>query len=113
DGEKAIFTRDAGGEATEVQISGVVFKRRPVGGVNAGVFRIQPARSITELRKQALAEHPPAEKGDFLKPDLVEITALDPTIRLDIRYASTNNFLSEPLYSQARALLQRPAAEPV
>ena len=30
---------------------------------------------------------------------------------LDIRYATTNNFLSTPFYSSARAFLQRPAAE--
>jgi D-alanyl-D-alanine dipeptidase len=113
DGEKAVFTRDASGEATQVRISGVVFKRRQIGGVSGGVFRIQPARSIAVLRKEALDDHPPAEKGDFLKPDLVEIATLDPTIKLDIRYASTNNFLSEPMYSQARAFLQRPAVEAV
>jgi len=39
------------------------------------------------------------------------LTALDPTIKLDIRYASTNNFMSSVFYSQARAFLQRPAAE--
>lgn len=113
EGEKAVFTRDAKGEATQVRISGVVFKRRPIGGISGEVFRIQPARSIAELRKEALDEHPPAEKGDFLKPDLVELTSLDPTIKLDIRYATTNNFLSTPVYSQARAFLQRPAAEAV
>ena len=32
-------------------------------------------------------------------------------IRFDIRYATKNNFMGEPLYSQARAFLQRPAAE--
>lgn len=113
EGEKAVFTRDANGQATQVRVSGVVFKRRQIGGVSGGVFRIQPARSIAELRKEALDENPPAEKGDFLKPDLVELTPLDPTIKLDIRYASTNNFLSTPVYSQARAFLQRPAAEAV
>jgi len=41
------------------------------------------------------------------------VVKLDPTIRLDIRYATTNNFLSTPLYNQARAFLQRPAAEAV
>jgi len=53
---------------------------------------------------------PPVEAGR-LDPDLVEITALDPTVRLDIRYATDNNFLGRPLYRQARAFLQRPAAE--
>jgi D-alanyl-D-alanine dipeptidase len=37
--------------------------------------------------------------------------SLDSTIHLDIRYASTRNFLGTPLYTQARAFLQRPAAE--
>src|SRR5207249_691744 len=54
---------------------------------------------------------PPKESGKFRKPDLVEIIKLDPTIRLDIRYATTNNFLHRPVYSQAKAFLQRPAAE--
>ena len=49
--------------------------------------------------------------GEFRKPDLVELVALDPTIRLDIRYATTNNFLGVPFYTSARAFLQRPAAE--
>jgi zinc D-Ala-D-Ala dipeptidase len=42
---------------------------------------------------------------------LVELVSLDPTIRLDIRYATTNNFTGRQLYSQARAFLIRPAAE--
>jgi len=111
DGEKAIFTRDGDGEATQVRVSGVTFKRRPIGGVAGGVFRISPARNISELRKEALAVNPPAENGDFRKPDLVELTSLDASIKLDIRYASSNNFLSTPIYSEARAFLQRPAAE--
>jgi D-alanyl-D-alanine dipeptidase len=66
---------------------------------------------LEALKSQALAERPPVEHGDFRKADLVELTTLDPTIKLDIRYASMNNFLSTPVYSQARAFLQRPAAE--
>jgi zinc D-Ala-D-Ala dipeptidase len=65
------------------------------------------------LRRDALAVQPPQEQGDFLKPDLVELVKLDPTIKLDIRYASTRNFLSTPMYRQARAFMQRPAAEAV
>ena len=42
---------------------------------------------------------------------LVEIAQLDSTIRLDIRYATANNFMGRPMYAQARAFLQRPAAE--
>jgi D-alanyl-D-alanine dipeptidase len=54
---------------------------------------------------------PPRESGDFRASDLVELVRLDPTLRLDIRYATTNNFLGRPVYSQPRAFLQRPAAE--
>ena len=54
---------------------------------------------------------PPVEGGQFRRPDLVELTKLDPTIKLDIRYATDQNFLSTAMYSQARAFLQRPAAE--
>lgn len=54
---------------------------------------------------------PPAESGPFLKSDLVELIKLDQTLRLDIRYATSNNFLGRPVYTEARAFLQRPAAE--
>jgi CubicO group peptidase (beta-lactamase class C family)/D-alanyl-D-alanine dipeptidase len=111
DGEKAIFTRDADGNATQVKVSGVIFPRRGIGGVSGGIFRIPAVVNLNTLRTQALAAQPPVESGDFRKPDLVELTTLDPTIKLDIRYASTNNFLGSPVYSQPRAFLQRPAAE--
>ena len=75
------------------------------------VFRITPVRPIAELRAEALRATPPAEAGPFRPSDLVELVTLDSTIRLDIRYAGTDNFLSTPLYEQARAFLQRPAAE--
>src|SRR5688500_12145712 len=54
---------------------------------------------------------PPKERGVFRQTDLVEIVRLDPTITLDIRYATTNNFLHRPVYAQVRAFMQRPAAE--
>ena len=76
-------------------------------------FHITPVRPVAELLPLALAASPPVEPGEFRPADLVELTTLDPTIKLDIRYATTRNFLSTPLYSQARAFLQRPAAEAV
>jgi D-alanyl-D-alanine dipeptidase len=53
----------------------------------------------------------PVEVGDFRAPDLVEISRLDASIHLDIRYATANNFAGRRLYVEARAFLQRPAAE--
>jgi D-alanyl-D-alanine dipeptidase len=57
------------------------------------------------------AEGPPSEPGPFRPVELVELTALDPTVRLDVRYATANNFLGRRVYAEARAFLQRPAAE--
>ncbi len=78
---------------------------------SSGVFHIKPVRPVEDLLPIALASTPPVESGDFRPADLVELTALDPTIKLDIRYATTRNFLGTPLYSQGRAFMQRPAAE--
>ena len=75
------------------------------------IFRITPVRPVAELRTEALAARPPQENGDFRPADLVNVAKLDPGIRLDIRYATRDNFLSTPVYSSARAFLQRPAAE--
>ncbi len=85
---------------------------QPRAGVGSdGIFRITPQRPVPELRAEALAAQPPAESGQFRAVDLVELTKLEPTIKLDIRYATTNNFLSTPVYTQAAAYMQRPAAE--
>ncbi|MCS6817746.1 MAG: serine hydrolase [Blastocatellia bacterium] len=111
DGEKLTFTRDRRGRATAVSLEGIVFKRRAVGPEEGNVFRITPMRPVEELRREALAATPPVARGATREPELVELIRFDPTLKLDIRYATTNNFLSTPVYSEARAFLQRPAAE--
>src|ERR1044072_7548797 len=79
----------------------------------ATTFKITPLRPVAELRAEALKQSPPKEERDFLPTDLVELNKLDPTIKLDIRYATANNFMGTPMYTQARAFLQRPAAQAV
>ncbi len=74
-------------------------------------FHITPLRPVEALRAEALRAKPPVEQGTFRTSDLVELVKLDPTIKLDIRYATSNDFLGTPVYTQARAFLQRPAAE--
>ena len=83
----------------------------PFGLAQQISFRITPVRPVEELRAEALEAQPPREQGSFRPADLIELAKLDPTIKLDIRYATTNNFLGTPVYTQARAFLQRPAAE--
>lgn len=114
DGEQIIFTRDANGRATQAVAANVLFKRRQIGpDEGAQQLHIQPLRPVNELIKEALQSQPPKETGDFRPTDLVELTKLDPTIKLDIRYATTNNLFGTIFYSQARAFMQRPAAEAV
>lgn len=54
---------------------------------------------------------PPVDPRATRPADLVEVARLDPSIRLDVRYASTRNFVGRAVYAQARVFLQRPAAE--
>lgn len=56
-------------------------------------------------------EQPPLEMGSLLAPDLVELKKHDPRLMLDIRYATNDNFAKEQVYPEARAFLQRPAAD--
>jgi D-alanyl-D-alanine dipeptidase len=82
-----------------------------LGGAQEASFHITSLHPVEELRAEALKARPPHEQGNFREPDLVELVKLDPTIKLDIRYASSNNFLGSAVCTQARAFLQRPAAE--
>lgn len=110
-GEQLKFTRDQDGIAELVEIPySVGFPRRQHIKA-AETFQIKPLMGEAELRKNALAARPPEEPAPKTESDLVEITDLDPTIKLDIRYAGTNNFMGTTFYRQPRAFLQRPAAE--
>jgi D-alanyl-D-alanine dipeptidase len=59
----------------------------------------------------ALAAKPPAEAGNFRKPELVDLATLGGGLHFDIRYATSNNFMGTPMYAEARAFLEKPAAE--
>lgn len=110
-GEHLIFSRDEHGRATQVLAAGILFKRRTVWPEAGETFRIVPLSLESELRKRALAAQPPVQEGDYYRPDLVDLAQLEPSLEFDIRYATTNNFMGMTFYSQARAFLQRPAAE--
>jgi serine beta-lactamase-like protein LACTB len=110
-GEKLIFTRNRAGRATSAEAANIVFERRKIDGENGETFKIKPLHPVEELRRAALKAKPPEEKGEFRKPELVELTSLDDTIKLDVRYATTNNFLSTKFYASSKAFLQKPAAE--
>ena len=105
------FGAQAGGLATSITLGGRTLPRRPLGPEEGRSFRIQLPGSIEDLRQEALAATPPHEEGQFRDSDLVELALLNSTIHLDIRYATADDFLGTPVYTQARAFLQRPAAD--
>ena len=108
------FLRDPSGRATALLVGDLRLERNqiePRPGSNQ--LRVTPVRSVDSLRVEALAATPPQEAGPFAPNELVELVRLDPSIRLDIRYATTNNFLGTRFYDEPRAFLQRPAAEAV
>ncbi|HWY85665.1 MAG TPA: serine hydrolase, partial [Gemmataceae bacterium] len=109
-GDKIIFKRDPKGRAIEADAASVPFARRALKG-EYGTYKINPVRPVAELRPLGLKAKPPEEKDAFFKKaDLVDLAKLSGTIKLDIRYATDNNFLGTPVYTSARAFLQRPAA---
>jgi D-alanyl-D-alanine dipeptidase len=111
--ERLLFTRGGDGRAASFQLGGAFFRRRAIGTIEGETFRIDPVRDVEELRGEALAASPPVEDGTFRESELVDLTSLDPTIELDIRYATMNNFMNAVFYQDSRAFLQRPAAEAV
>ena len=109
DGEILTFGLDSSGRPVDARLGAVVFPRRAIGPESGDVFRITPRRPLDQIRREALSQKPPTE-GPKRPADLIDLTTLDSKIKLDIRYAGTDNFLSSPLYTSARAFMQRPAA---
>jgi D-alanyl-D-alanine dipeptidase len=106
------FYRDRQGKVSHLKLNGSIYDRKPLGPEEGATqLKVKPVRPVRTLLKEALTAQPPNETGDFLPTDLVELRKLDPTIKLDVRYATTNNLFDAVFYSQARAFLQRAPAE--
>ena len=69
--------------------------------------------AVLALACASLPDRPPHETGRFRAADLIELVRIEPSILLDVRYATEHNFVGRPVYGQARVFLQRPAAEAV
>ena len=112
-GETLVAERDANGRVSKLTLGGLRLARRALGPESGNQLKVAAVRPIAELRAEAMAASPPPEAGRDAKVELTELTHLDPSIKLEVRYATDNNLYGTPFYSQARAFLQRPAAEAV
>jgi D-alanyl-D-alanine dipeptidase len=109
--DKTLVFARTGGDAPSVSLDGTQLPRRDIGAEVIKQIRAGEHGDPATLRAEALKAAPPAGPPAKRVMDLVPLTGIDPSIKLDIRYATANNFMGFPLYEQPGAYLQRPAAE--
>ena len=98
-------------EPAGLRLNGTRLPRHDFGAEVEAAIRAAVRADPVALRAQALAAEPPVETAQQRPADLVDLSSLSPTIRFDIRYASSDNFMGLALYERPAAYLQRPAAE--
>ena len=54
---------------------------------------------------------PPRVEGKFRRPDLVELVEVDRTLRLDVRYATPNNFTGRAVYLKIGRQVSMPGGD--
>lgn len=109
--ERLDFTSDAQQRPVSVVAGSAQLQFRDIGRETVEQIRAGVRRDTGGLRAAALAATPPNEPNPKRPFDLVDLATVDPTIKFDIRYATSNNFIGFPLYERPGAYLQRPAAE--
>lgn len=93
-----------------VTVDGHPLPRRDFGAETEATIRASVRRGGRSMRAAAIAARPPAEPPARRAADLVALKQLVPNVRIDTRYATSNNFAGQPIYERAGAYLQRPAA---
>jgi len=105
------FELDRDGQAAAVTVGTSRLQFKDIGREVVQQIRAGVRSDAGGLRAAALAAKPPAEPDHKRSFDLVDLASVDPTIKFDIHYATSDNFIGFPLYERAAAYLQRPAAE--
>jgi len=109
--EALTFERDTAGNVVAAKLGDIRFPRRDFGAEGeAAIRKVMATGGIDTVREGARRATPPVETGKVTS-DLVAVQSLDPAIRLDVRYAATNNFLGQQIYERPGAFLQRPAVQ--
>jgi len=98
-------------EPAGLRLNGARLPRHDFGARVEAAIRAAVRADPAALRARALAAEPPVEPTPVKPANLVDLSTLSPTIRFDIRYAGSDNFMGLPLYEHAAAYAQRPAAE--
>jgi D-alanyl-D-alanine dipeptidase len=105
------FSGDRAAPALAVDLNRIRLGRRDLGADLVRTIQAGMVADLPTLRATAMRAAPPVEPAPVSGDDLVDMARIDATVRLDIRYATADNFMGFPLYEQPGAYLQRPAAE--
>ncbi len=76
-----------------------------------GILRFALLLLYFILVSGVFAQNTPPKEENKREAHLVELITLDNTMKLDIRYATDNNFVGRAVYPEGRAFLQKPAAK--
>lgn len=71
------------------------------------IFALKPGRSIRFFVSLLIAQSVVASEP----ADLVDVQSVNPRIRIDLRYATSDNFVGKPMYRMSRCFLRREVAE--
>ena len=74
-------------------------------------FYITPIKDVSELREISKNSNPPALDSLDSHKKLIDLKKLDNNFKLDIRYASTNNFMRSQFYENEKAFFNSNAAD--
>lgn len=104
-----IFQFDDANNSVSLILNNEQYKRNFIEPRDGNTFKVELEKTIEEYLEIALNASPPVQEGEFRDPDLVDVTTVLDNVKLDVRYATKNNFLNVATYSQAKSFLQRPA----
>jgi zinc D-Ala-D-Ala dipeptidase len=89
-------------------------RRRLLSALIAAAFITTPSQFALAAPSPAAPRAQPSLHVERLRPtDFVDLHAIAPTVVIEIRYASSHNFIGRPIpgYDAPRCLLTRPAAD--
>ena len=104
------FDRDKNGQGISLNLGQKSYTRKFTGGENGKPIRVNPAKPLEELRKEAAAAAAPSLPYDKTA-ELVDLARTVPGLKLDLRYTTDNNLFGALLVLSSQVLLDRNAAQ--
>lgn len=99
------FERDKEGKGVTCIIDGKRYTRSFFLGENNNDFTVKSTAIVDILKQEAIAAKMPEQKAGLLTAELVNILSLDPTIKVEMKYATENNFLNMKMYDEEKAFV--------